>query len=249
MAKPKPGRASRTLSLKLDGQQITAERFVRSVASFVGLIHEVSDAVAAGRGTVKWTVSVRSGSVIVHFQAIANQVDPNIVAESVRAVRDGLDLIEKKPQRPRYWSDAALKRAKELAETLDTKGGSLQQVTISADSTQKVVTRRMSANVDSLIGVELRALGSIEGRLRAVSEGGGLHFVVQDAVTHNQVRCYIKEEDTEKILAAFRKRVVVYGEISYRRDRQPASIVVERFRVLREEKDLPSAADVRGILA
>ena len=249
MAKPKPGRASRTLSLKLDGQQITAERFVRSVASFVGLINEVSDAVAAGRGAVKWAVSVRSGSVIVHFEAIADQVDPNIVAESVRAVRDGLDLIEKKPQRPRYWSDAALKRAKELAEALDSKAGTLQHLSISADSTQKVITRRTSANVDSLIGIELRALGSIEGRLRTVSEGGGLHFEVQDAITHNHVRCYIKEEDTEKILAAFRKRVVVYGEILYRRDRQPASITVDRFRVLREEKELPSAADVRGMLA
>ena len=187
--------------------------------------------------------------MIVDFEPIVEKNNASVAAASVRAVRDGLELIERSPERPRFWSDAALRKAKELAEIVPSTTGGVQQVNVTVDSSRSIVTRRTSVNVDALIGIELRALGTIEGRLRAVSEGGGLHFVVQDAVTHNEVRCYIKDEDTDKILAAFRKRVAVYGEIQYRRDRQPASIAVEHFRMLREKESLPTAADVRGILA
>jgi hypothetical protein len=238
-----------TLSLKLSGESIAAERFVKGVSSFFGLITEVSDAVAGQRGAVQWTVSARPGSVIIEFKPQPVKVDAAVVTASVRAVREGVELIARKPERPRYWSDAALKRAKELADIVEPTESGLGSLRIDGGPQGAEITRKMGEHVNTLIGVELRALGSIEGRLRTVTEGGGLHFVVQDAVTHNKVRCYIKDEDTEKILAAFRRRVVVYGEIHYRRDRQPASINVERFRVLRDKNELPTADEVRGILA
>lgn len=249
MRKVKSKNGGDSLSLKLSGERITAERFLKSVSSFFGLIAEVSDAVAGQRGAVQWIVSARPGSVIVEFKPLPVKVDTDVVSASVRAVREGFGLLARKPERPRYWSDVALRRAKELAEAIEPTGGGLDALRIDGDAHGVEVTRKMSEHVQTLIGVELRALGSIEGRLRTVSEGGGLHFVVQDAVTHNQVRCYIREEDTEKILEAFRKRMVVYGEITYRQDRQPANIRVERFRVLRDKHELPSADEVRGILA
>ena len=82
-----------------------------------------------------------------------------------------------------------------------------------------------------------------------MTEAGSVNFVVQDPITHNSIRCDIEEEDVEKYLAAFRKRVSVYGEIRYRKDGQPVSIAVREFRVLRESHELPRAKDVKGILA
>jgi hypothetical protein len=237
------------LSLTLSGERITADRFLKGVASFFGIVTEVSEAVTGHRGGIEWIVSARAGSVVVDFKPVPVKADPLVVSETVRAIRDGLDLIERKPERPRYWSDAALKRAKELAGVTEPARQGLTQVSIDANAGGRKVTLRTKEHVDTLIGTELRALGSIEGRLRTVTEGGGLHFIVQDEVTHNEIRCYIKDEDVEKILGAFRKRVVVYGEICYRRDKQPASITVERFRVLRDRGDLPTPDEVRGILA
>jgi len=249
MRKVKSRDSGDRLSLKLSGERITAERFLKSVSSFFGLVAEVSDAVAGQKGAVQWIVSAHPGSVVVEFRPVAIKVGADVVSTCVRSIREGFSLLAGKPERPRYWSDIALKRAKELADAIEPTGGGLDALRIEGDAKGTDLTRKMSEHVQTLIGVELRALGSIEGRLRTVSEGGGLHFVVQDAVTHNQVRCYIREEDTERILGAFRKRVVVYGEITYRQDRQPVSIRVERFRVLRDKHELPSAEEVRGILA
>lgn len=249
MRKVKAMSGADTLSLKLSGDRIAAERFVKSVSSFFALINEVSDAVAGHRDAVQWTVSARPGSIVIEFNPQPTKVDAAVAPTSIQAIRDGFSLLAKKPERPRYWSDAALKRAKELADIIDPTEGALGSLRIDGAPQGTEITRKVGEHVNTLIGAELRALGSIEGRLRTVSEGGGLHFVVQDAVTHNQVRCYVKDEDIERILAAFRRRVVVYGEILYRQDRQPASITVERFRVLRDKSELPTADEVRGILA
>ena len=167
----------------------------------------------------------------------------------MKAIGDGLEALEKRAERPPFWSDNALRKAKDLAEVLDPASGALDHVSVSADHKARGITRKVGTHVDALIGSEYKSLGTLEGRLRTVTEAGGMHFVIQDPITHTNVRCYFEEEDAEQYISAFRRRVSVYGEIRYRKDGEPVSIAVREFRVLREASELPSAKDVRGILA
>ncbi|MGE0876592.1 MAG: hypothetical protein AB7O31_18155 [Burkholderiales bacterium] len=239
----------RKLTLKLDGRHITAERFVKAVSSFVALINEVSEAVTNERGAFRWIVSVESGSAIVHFQPEPQHADAMYAPVSVKAINDGFELLEARAERPRYWSDVALRKAKDLAEVLEPAGGTLDHVSVRSDRKERSVTPKLGAHVDALIGSDYRSLGSIEGRLRAINEAGGVHFVIRDPATNNEVRCYFQEEDADEYMKAWRKRVSVYGEIRYRKDGTPVSVSVREFRVLREAAELPKARDVRGILA
>lgn len=245
MAKSRP----RQLTLRIDGQRITAERFLKAVSSFVGLIHEVSEAVTQERGAFRWIIAVESGSAIVHFRPETRRVEASFAPRSIKAVNDGLALLEKRAERPRFWSDGALRKAKDLSEVLDSATGALDHVSVTGDRRAQDVTRKTAAHVDALIGSEIVSLGTIEGRLRAITEAGGVHFVVQDPVTHNSVRCYFAEENADEYMQAWRKRVAVYGEIRYRKDGHPVSIAVQEVRVLKESHELPRAKDVRGILA
>ncbi len=136
-----------------------------------------------------------------------------------------------------------------MSDVLDSDGGALDHVSIKGDRKATAVTRKIGANVDALIGSDYKSPGTIEGRLRAITEAGGVHFVVQDPITHNNVRCYFEEDSVEEHMKAFRRRVAVYGEIKYRKDGEPVSIAVQEFRVLRESNELPKARDVKGILA
>ena len=245
MAKNRP----QQLTLKIDGQRITAERFLKAVSSFVGLIQEVSEAVTQERSAFRWLVAVESGSAIVHFRPEGHRVEASFAPRSIKAVNDGLALLEKRAERPRFWSDGALRKAKELSEVLDSASGALDHVSVTADHRPRDITAKTAAHVDALIGSEYKSLGTIEGRLRAITEAGGVHFVVQDPITHNSVRCYFAEENADEYMQAWRKRVAVYGEIRYRKDGQPVSIAVQEVRVLKESHELPRAKDVRGILA
>lgn len=237
------------LTLTIGGQHITAERFLKAVSSFVGLINDVSEAVTQERSAFRWVISVESGSAVVHFRAEPHRAAASLVPASVKAVNVGLEMLEKRAERPRFWSDNALRKAKELAEVIDAAEGALDRVSVKTDHRTRDVTRSTSAHVDALFGSDYKSLGTIEGRLRTVTEAGGLHFVVQDPITHNNVRCYFKEDEADNYMTAWRKRVAVYGEIRYRKDGEPVSISVQEFRVLRETHELPKARDVKGILA
>lgn len=238
------------LTLKIEGAHITADRFLKAISSFVALINDVAETVTQERAAFRWIVSVESGSAVVHFRPEPNKADPALLAPSMKAVSDGISMLSRRAERPRYWSDSALRKAKDLSEVLDVESGALDHVTVRAFQKPIEVTRKISANVDALIGAEYKSLGTIEGRLRTVTEAGGVHFVVQDPLTHNNIRCFMTDEDdVTQYIQAFRKRVAVYGEVRHRKDGVPISISVQRFRVLREAGDLPRAADVRGILA
>ncbi len=236
------------ITLKLDGKGITAERFLKSVSAFVGLINEVADTAVGSENTFSWIVTVESGSDIVHFEPVPKSGLSNQIATSLQAIEDGFALIEERAERPQYWSDVALKKAKEMSEALDTVNESLNLISISTISKPRRLTRKTSHHVDQLISHERVSLGTIEGKLRTVTEGGGLHFIVNDALTQNGVRCYFEDDRTDEIISAFRQRVAVFGLIRYGLDGVPISISVQEFRKLRDRSELPSFRDVRGIL-
>ena len=142
-----------------------------------------------------------------------------------------------------------LKSAKDMVSVYSPGVPGVESIRVAADDIQFALTSKTSANVDNLVGVETRSFGTIEGRLRTVTESGGIHVVVQDALTHNNVRCFIDEQDTDRFVAAFRKRVVVYGEIRYAKDGHALSIKASDLRVMRDPDKLPKIEEMVGILA
>ena len=246
LAKSNPG----TLTLKLDGNEVTADRFVKSISAFVSLIKDVTESLSGEKNSIKWIVSVEKGSAIIHFTPKPVKANPTIVKSAIRAVTQGFREIEEGAVRPSHWSDSALKSAKELSSIYEPTEHALDTIRIVADDkTYSAITKNTSENVDALVGTEKRAFGTVEGRLRTVTESGGIHVVVQDALTRNKIRCFIEEQDTERFIKAFRKRVSVYGEIRYGRDGIPVSIRASDFRVMRDSEKLPTIEDMVGIYA
>lgn len=242
--KPEP-----KLTLKIDGDAVTADRFLKGLSAFVALINDVADNVSERNHALSWVVSVEHGSNIVHFSPRPRSADISVIGACIKAIDEGFEVIEQRVERPRFWSDMALKKVKDLSEILDIASQSVNHISVKSGENHGVVTKKTSQHVDQLIGSEKSALGTIEGKLRTVTEGGGLHFVVHDAITQNAVRCYFDDTRTDEIIAAFRCRVAVYGEIRYRSDGEPISIKVHNFRVFRDRSKLPSVNDVRGILS
>lgn len=239
-----------TLTLKLDGNEVTAEKFVKSVSAFVSIIKDVTESLSGEKNSIKWIVTVETGSTLVHFTPKAVKVNPTVVQSTIRAVTNGFREIEETAGRPSYWPDSALKSAKEIASVYTPEENALGTIRIIADdNTYSTITKSTSTNVDTLVGTEKRAFGTVEGRLRTVTESGGIHVVVQDALTHANVRCFLEEQDTEHFLAAFRKRVSVFGEIRYGRDGVPISIKASDLRVMREADKLPTIQEMIGIYA
>lgn len=56
-----------TLTLILDGSEITAEKFVKRISACVAIIRDVTESLSGEKNSVKWIVSVEKGRTKVHF--------------------------------------------------------------------------------------------------------------------------------------------------------------------------------------
>lgn len=238
-----------TISLELDGDRISADKLKHSINVFFSLTDEIANEVSGKKKPIDWIVSVKSGSINLISHPVPKDIDAKLIPKIVNAIGSGLDMLEKSSKTPPYFSEKALELAQELATIPDIKGNGLSRICVRANNIQHNLTPKTVANVDSLLGYHTKALGSIEGKLQAISERGDLRFTVYDSLTDKGIRCNIKEELRSEATKAFGKRVYIFGIIRYAHNGQPKSIQVEEIKVFPENDKLPTALDICGILA
>jgi hypothetical protein len=96
--------------------------------------------------------------------------------------------------------------------------------------------------------VDYKDYGTVEGRLEAIQDQGGLELRVRDAALRITVKCYVPEDMLAEAFGNFRKRVEVAGLVHYRRNGTPVSIEASAIAPLPDDRDLPSIDDIRGLL-
>ena len=222
---------------------------LRSLANvsqkFAGLVDEVAREYTGVANPVRWIVEVESGSVRLPLRAetTADEVRPSAAHEIGTVVARGLAQLEQSPVRPDHFTDRALSLAKELANyaTEDlplavrngTAGGKL--------------SRQLSVNAEKVLGTPEETLGTIEGKLEALSLHGSRDFSVWP-VSGKAIKCVFGSRlDLEHdVLPAINKRVAVHGRIKTRPNGERLSVDVDELRII---GGTPVSADeVRGIL-
>jgi len=244
----KPKNNDSPLTLDLEGPKITADRFRRAIDSFFAIVDEVSRQITGKAGQVRWIVSVKGGSI--HHSAMPEATKPGVavrIPQIARAVKSGISLISRRAERPRYFTDEALRNVRELASVSRARQVETTQITL-ANSTAKL-TQKTVANVDALLGSTTKDYGTLEGYLRVLSVQGGTSIAVVDPLSDRAVRCWVTDDLFDEAYRAFRKRVSVSGLIHYRKDGQPNSIEVDELSVFPERSELPTADEVHGILS
>jgi len=158
------------LTVEIDAQDLSLGRFQQLAQSLSGLIREVGDQVAEKhRDPVRWVVSdVRKGSVVLELtpQRSRDDVPPDLPDRIADVIATGMALIEQRAERPPFFSDKALERAKDLASPV---GDEVRAVRIRRERTGKptervTVTKRLAANVEEIIGGQVESFGTVEGR-------------------------------------------------------------------------------------
>ena len=224
------------LTLEFGGEVEPAE-FERLVAAFFDVIQGVE----VPGPEVHWTVQVKKGSQLVGLAPAAASAHAAIIARTISA---GMDALERKAEKPAGFSDKALRGLRTIAKASDSKSAPR----IWADFAPRLLSLHLAANVGELLEGNIVEYGSVSGKLETLSERNGLKFVVYDALWDHPVNCLFKEEDMPRVMAAFRKRVEVYGEVRYRRDGRTTSVSVEDFTQFPDAEALPTVQEVRGIL-
>ena len=237
---------STKIELTLDGEFVDAKQFLQGVEHFIGLIKEVADVVSADGPKVDWLVKVREGSNVL--EAYPTAVDGSLEKgkQCIVEIESGLRSLEEKAKRPRNFTDKALKHARGLSGIVGTLGSKIDNVKIGSFKRTINITHQSYANIEKILGVHVVSFGSVEGKLRLISDIRGDHVVIEDPITHKKIRCNL-EPGLDEIFHHFGERVSVNGLVKYRKDGEIVSVQVRDYRII-GGKQLPTADDVKGIL-
>lgn len=235
------------ISFKISGEKITADRLRRGIGDFYSLLEEISTEVSGSKKSIKWVVSVKSGSIefVTSPEPVKGKQD--FSNEIISAFGKGLSSLENSPKRPKYFTDKALESVEDLA-FLPKKGNGLSGITIYIERKPHELTLQSAANVDEILGARAKSLGSIEGKLLTISQRGSSKFYVYNSIDDKPVKCNVGDDLFNEAMEAFGRRVNVFGVIRYGKDGTVKSISAEEINVFPEKEKIPTASDVCGIL-
>lgn len=244
-------RPENELHLHLSAEGVPLSRLLDAQNAFLQLANEVARTVAETAETpATWVVSeIREGSLELVLRPEPNANVPiDVMPRIVTAIARGVASLQRRARRPPYFSDRALERAKDLAKL---RGDKLPLIEVADEHVGTQLTDHLAANVDLLLGEPIQEIGTVEGYLEQVSLHGGQRlFAIFDPVSRLRIDCLIGHRiPAQEIGQALEKRVAVTGIIKYRSTGEIINVSARELVVFPSDDELPSADDVRGILA
>lgn len=239
-----------SIRLHLDGQ-VTLRRLGEALDAWTDLLQEVASnlAGATGRDAVRFIVTeAKAGSfdLAARPQAAKRNVPAAIIPRITKAITSGLQSLERRATRPKYFNDAALLKVRDLGKMTSPE---TPVVKIGNGAAPIPLSSRLIANIEAVLAPELESIGTVEGRLQGLIIHGKNRFLIFDPLSDRQVVCFISGNvEWQRVRDAIGKRVAATGRIQSRRSGEKVSMIVSRFVELPDDSELPSAADVFGIL-
>jgi hypothetical protein len=229
------------------GDELSPDEFVAAVRNFLGFVSEITEAQSGDGADIAWTVRVREGSALIG-------VEPN-----KGAPRSRLAMIYRKAEyAPKAvalgniagagLTEKAINHLKCLSDLVE-KHANGKGVNLWVERKPVSITSGIAGAIRNGPKKDYFDFGTIEGRLEAIKDAAGsLQIRVRDFLYPGAIRCAVPEELIDQVFHCFRRRVEIEGKIHYRYDGTPISIDAHVIEVLPEDDELPTAAEVRGIM-
>jgi hypothetical protein len=133
-------------------------------------------------------------------------------------------------------------------ERLAVQSTVIGPIQVSINGHSVAINETTLKNVRELTAKKYEGIGSVLGRLEAISVHSGNEIRVWDENTSRPVVCNYPAELEDKIKANLRKRVLVSGTVSYNASGQPLSCAVEDIDPYPESDELPTIEQVSGLI-
>jgi len=245
------------LRFEIDGKpsDVAFQSFVSASANFLGLLREI-DQVMSGRymGTLKWYVSGLHSNGGLAIEVLSRlkppqrrrklQVDPDIGGRVAGSLVTGFENVENLGISPPYLSLYGLQRLSDMLHVLEHNGARGYRTTDLQQDKTVALTHHAIENVRALLPIKRKTIGSVEGKLEAISIHKSKKFVVYDALTKKAITCEFADEMLDGVKDALGHRVLVSGTVHWNAKSEAKRVDAENIRLLGEK--LPSTLDLSG---
>ncbi len=239
-----------TLRLQVLGEPrtITVGAFVSALEDWLKVLSDLDSAISGEpRGSLDWFVAeLSTGSLAVEVESRSRLEDKNYGPDVAESFVTGIQQVEREGTSPPYLSEDGMRSMRHLVRLIGREGTSGFVVTHLTRTVE--VSARASANIDQLIRVQQRSIGSVEGRLETISiHGKRPRFIVYHGPTRKAVTCrFDADRWLDTVKDGLGRRVNVKGAVHYNAKGEPLRVDLEDMRLLRKKEELPSTAEISG---
>ncbi|MGE0540936.1 MAG: hypothetical protein AB7R89_12230 [Dehalococcoidia bacterium] len=241
-----------TLRIEIKGRdgQIAVPTVVTALDSAVKILMDLDAAISGQpKGSLDWMIAgLATGSAVMELASESRLEDHNYGPDVTAAFVNGLEQIEAEGATPPYISEAGMQRARRFVKLIG-RGGATGLV-VGGPSKTVQLTARAAVNIDQLIKVRRRSVGSVEGKIETVSIHGRPHVIVYQSGTRKAITSKFPPERADALLASAKdvmgRRVNVAGVV-YRNGRgEPMRVEVREIRTLGRDDELPTIEQIGG---
>ena len=230
------------------GVDLDPKRFLTASREFFAFVESVAISPTT-TARIDWRVKVREGSNILALVPAPSVLNAEATVAYAR-VEAATKALVSGDFTAATLSDDTLEHARRLSDLAKDKDGTVVPMRIWVHRDPIL----FGPDVGNFIREETKPAywdyGSIEGTLNAIQDSRGkLELRIRDPMWLREIICLLPEKMLADAMQLFRQRVELFGEIHYRKDDTPDSIRVNRLERLPDDNDLPSIAEVRGLLA
>lgn len=243
-----------TLQVSVRGQmgQMSVTSFVAILQRSVKVLQDLDRRISGERrGTVDWVINrVREGSVELEIASRPRRgVREDYGAHAAQHFTDGIHTIRATGETPAHFSQDNLIAIRDIVRQLGRDG--VNGVGYKpANESPVELTPEVETELDKLVGVRYRAVGSIEGRIELVSVSRrSRRFNITHERTLRAIRCNLPENIEATAIDAMRdrRRVVATGMVAYNGKDEAITLDVRQpLRFLGLASELPRSADLAG---
>ena len=241
------------VTLKVEGElrNISLDSFLLVLRESHSILQELDRALSKQRnGTLKWVVAgLQEGSAVVKVESRVIRGDEDHSLRVAQHFIDGIHTIQNEAVTPALFSLDTMTSMRRIVRYLGTNGVSALEV-IAPDLNKSVeLSSESSDKIQALVGVHHKSIGSVEGRLELISiHARDRRFNVYHAITSKAVRCNLPNSMEQEVVGSLGRRISVSGLVSFNSRGEPIRVDVNHLRVFKEEGELPSIAQILGLV-
>jgi len=230
-----------------DQGRVYLHEFVGFLGDVLAALRKVDEIVSGGRETTRYRIARLSTSrATAHIEAVPRRRMPDNGALVVRRFTEAVIDIEERGTRPSNFSYEAFEAFRRLAVPL-RRG--IQGVEFEYGTTLVAVTPRLEANIDRVLGREVRSHGTVSGTLELVNVHRAPYTMrVYPIVGPGRVTCRFPKAMLPQVGAALNRYVTVAGVLRYRMEEPfPYEMDVDTLEAHPPEDELPTLGSLRGM--
>ncbi len=234
---------SNEIEAKIEGPNLTPDRFMKAARAFFELVQGVSKNLAGDGEEIPWTVEVASGSAVLRAKSTGERGERVVeaIVRGVRALRSGVNAI------PHGFGRDEVNAARVLANLVD--GNAVTSIHLITGGEAEELSGTVVATTAAILEADKSiAFGSIEGVIETLSIRDGFRCTIFERNYRRGIVCHFtKAELEQEAHRAFGKRVLASGMIRYGKEGLPTTLNADALRVFPADSELPTANEIQAI--